>query len=324
MKPSYKFYNKAHDLLLSQKINWEALRKGYESLSLVETKNIQFDDYYFTVQYNPQRITSTAARTDTISIKERNCFLCSENRPAEQEEIDIDGFYVLCNPFPIFSEHFTITSKEHIPQSIKDSFSSLLKFSEYFREHLAVFYNGPECGASAPDHLHFQAGTINEFPLISQISKLVNAYGKRLISFNSAKNNSTEVFAVNDGLRKMLFLKSNNTAELENAFNTIYAVLEKDSASSEPKLNIISSYNKGWEVIIFIREKHRPEQFFYEGEEKITFSPAAVDCGGLCITPVEKDYKLFDKNLLTNCFNQVFISDEKFSQLVNQLESCNK
>lgn len=302
------YVKESMQLLTEQKNEWEALRKGYESLSFIRTKTIEFENYSFTIQFNPQRITSTAALTDSNSIKERKCFLCTENRPEEQREIELDGFILLCNPFPIFPEHFTITAKEHIPQAIKNNFNKLLNLTKDLQSSFAVFYNGPECGASAPDHLHFQAGTLNHFPIFNELKEIVRT------------KHTTEIRAINDGLRKMLLLRGNNENELTSYFTNIYDVLKKHSDPPEPKINIIACYREEWEIVIFLREKHRPDEFFLEGKNKITFSPAAVDCAGLCITPIEKDFLLFNKELLAKIFQQVFISKEKFNIIYLELQ----
>ena len=165
--------SKAHALLEQQKGAWEMLRNGYDTLRTVRTRVFEFDGFQVKVQFNPGRLTSTVAKVDAASIKERKCFLCTENLPPAQRGIPSDGDYlVLCNPFPIFPEHFTISSVRHTPQLIRDSFGTLLNLTRDLGSRYTVLYNGPRCGASAPDHLHFQAGNRSYLPIDAEYQAL--------------------------------------------------------------------------------------------------------------------------------------------------------
>src|SRR5690606_5973953 len=153
------YSNAARTLLELQKQDWPQCAEGYATLKDVRVKEFQFNGFKIKVQFNAGRITSSAAKVDAKSISERKCFLCTENLPAEQKGILYgEDYLILCNPFPIFNEHFTLTHIQHAPQSIKGSFNKLLSLSKNLSKYYTVFYNGPRCGASAPDHMHFQAG----------------------------------------------------------------------------------------------------------------------------------------------------------------------
>ena len=168
--------SKAAGLLQQQRMVWELLRKGYDSLQSVKTKVFEFDGFQVKVQFNPGRMTSTAAKVDPNSIRERKCFLCTDNLPPAQRGIPCDGDYlVLCNPFPIFPEHFTIASLHHTPQVIRDSFAAFLQITRDLGARYTVFYNGPRCGASAPDHLHFQAGNRSFLPIDAEYAALIGS-----------------------------------------------------------------------------------------------------------------------------------------------------
>jgi hypothetical protein len=274
-------------LLIEQKISWEQCRTGYNTLNSVQVKKFEFDGFEIRIQFNPGRLTSSSAKVDPESIRERRCFLCVDNLPAEQKGILYeDKYLVLCNPFPIFPEHFTIPSIEHKPQRILSSFNDFLTITKDFSSKYLVFYNGPKCGASAPDHFHFQAGNNNFLPLITGYPDLKSKYSEVIYS------NKTEISHLEDGLRKLLIIEGDSPAEIQHAFNVIYREFEKLSPpGEEPLMNIISIYDHQWKVIIILRERHRPARFFEEGERNILLSPASVDLGGVCITPLEKDYK---------------------------------
>lgn len=320
MNPKNNLLEESLLLLEEQKQEWDTLRSGYKSFSEIKTKSIQLEGFSFIIQYNPARIVSTSAKTDAASINNRKCFLCSENRPSEQRGITVKAkgtgnkeFNILSNPFPIFPHHYTITSAEHIPQRIKDNFNSLLYFSKVLSDGLSVFYNGPECGASAPDHLHFQAGTKNYMPIETEMDSIEALYSKVLF-----QHKNIFVSSINDGFRRMIQIKGDNEEQVTNAFNIFYDIYAQYPYEAEPKMNILALYNNGWNILVMLREKHRPKEYFDE-KDKFVFSPGSVDYGGLCITPVEKDFLRVDKILLKNLFNQVSLNKNAFSDITSKL-----
>ena len=308
------FAEAARRLLENQKRSWELLSGGYKSLSTVKIKSIDFDEYTLNIQFNPGRFISSSAKVDEKSISERECFLCIENLPKEQKGILYNKkFIILCNPHPIFPEHFTIVSIEHIPQRINGAFNDLLLLSKALSEYYTVVYNGPKCGASAPDHLHFQAGTKFFMPVDTQFHQIMIRYGETL--FNKQ---DILVQGVDDGLRRFISFESTDRSLLNEVFKIFYDQYEMiNPGADEPMMNILSFYTEdsGWRVIIFLRAKHRSTHYFKEGEERILLSLAAVDLGGVCITPFEKDFNKVDKQLLREIFQEVTLGKEKFNKL---------
>src|SRR5687768_10368133 len=176
------FASQCHALLIQQKLTWEMLRTNYASLDHVRVRSVDFDGFGLKLQFNPRRLTSSAAKVDDKSIRERRCFLCPAHLPPAQRALPFDDEYlVLCNPFPIFPEHFTISHREHIPQLIDGQFSTLLDLSQAMGSRYTVFYNGPKCGASAPDHLHFQACTKDWMPLEQDYDSVAARWGRTLV-----------------------------------------------------------------------------------------------------------------------------------------------
>ncbi|MGE5680832.1 MAG: DUF4922 domain-containing protein [Bacillota bacterium] len=308
---------KAKALLAEQKTVWELLRKGYESLDSVETRTFDFDGFQIKIQFNPGRIVSSSAKVDDKSIKERKCFLCPKNLPPEQRGISAEGDYViLCNPFPIFTEHFTIPNIEHTAQDIKSSFGKFLAFARDLGKFYTVFYNGPKCGASAPDHLHFQAGSKYFMPLDSEYDSIKTRLGNIIVDKADLK-----VYAVDGYPGKFFSFESKNNSALEEAFDRFYDLLkEKSLSEEEPMMNLIGSYeNDTWRVMVFPRAKHRPSYYFAEGDENILLSPASVDMGGVLITPLEKDFKKITKENILDIFNQVSYQAEDFALIKDKL-----
>ncbi len=310
--------DKTKALLLQQKAVWPLCSKGYNSLDSVEVRNFEFDGFNIKVQFNPGRIVSSAAKVDDKSIKERKCFLCFNHLPEEQKGVLYKNNYlILCNPFPIFNEHFTLPNVEHLPQLIDDSFSVFLDFSRDLGKYYTVFYNGPKCGASAPDHLHFQAGNKFFMPIDSEYDSVVSTLGLTLI-----EGKNLRVSAMDGYLRKFISMESENKYKIIKAFDVLYSILEKiSSKGEEPMMNILSFYeNNKWRVVIFPRSRHRPSYYFAEGDENILLSPAGVDMGGTLITPLEKDFNKLNKDQIVDIFRQVTLSTEFFEYLKKSLK----
>ena len=309
----------AKKLLLKQKLDWRFATDGFESLKSVQTKEFNFDEYKIKVQFNPGRIKSSSAKVDEISIKERECFLCIENLPAEQKGILINEEYIiLVNPFPIFPEHFTIPHIRHIPQSIENSISDLLEISKELSKHYCVFYNGPKCGASAPDHLHFQAGSKNFMPIDLESRYLKNEFGNVLID-----NKNINLTAVDDGLRRFILIESHDKYLTENTFQSFYESYKIITGNNnEPMMNILSSYEQksGWRIIIFLREKHRSSHYFAQEENQMLISPATIDLERIFIIPKKKDFEIISKKTIIEICDEITLTKEKFDLLKNKLQ----
>ncbi len=301
---------KTSQLFEKQIAGWPLLGANWVKLDSVLLKTFNFDGFSIEVQFNPKRITSSAAKVDKGSIEKRPCFLCPANRPPEEAHVAFGTDYeIMCNPFPIFRKHYTIAKTSHTPQVIDSEFSSMLDMSRELPE-LAVFYNAPACGASAPDHMHFQAGSRGLMPVEDELGSLMERYGECLF-----KDVLCQVTAVNDGLRRFLVLESDRKEPIEDAFAHISAYMRRLAAGSEPMFNILSYFRESWQVLVFPRGKHRPWQFFEEGEKNILLSPASVDMGGMLITPLEKDFNKITVDDIVDIFTQISLSEKLFDEL---------
>jgi hypothetical protein len=309
--------SKAHGLLQQQKGVWDMLRTGYDTLQSVRTKVHDFGDFQIKVQFNAGRMISTSAKVDAASIKERKCFLCTENLPPTQRGIPCAGDYlVLCNPFPIFPEHFTISSLHHTPQLIHDSFRSLVQLTRELGARYTVLYNGPRCGASAPDHLHFQAGNRSFVPIDGEYEGLKEAHATRLF-----ESDSFRAYGIENCLRRFITFESKDAGLLQRAFGALYeAFQEGGPAGEEPMINILAFYTNGeWRIHFFPRAKHRPSFYFKEGDEKLMISPAAVELGGICTTPRQQDFDKVTREHLVEMYNEIGISAERFAAIKTRL-----
>lgn len=308
------YSEKVNELFQSQLKEWELARQNYGQLNAVKTKTIDFGTFKVLVQFNPERMRSSAAKVDAKSIDSRPCFLCSENRPSDQRGVAFDkNMTILVNPFPIFQRHLTITSEEHKDQRILQNFRTMLVLAEAIRDFI-VFYNGPECGASAPDHLHFQAGNKGFIPLEEDF---LNGSHTRLLSVN----NGVELWHWHNYIRGIVTMRGSDKEALNDIFQSFYqkfSVIQNDKP--EPMLNILVSHNeKVWIIHIIPRKVHRPVQFFLEGDDKILLSPASVDLGGVIITPREEDFLKITKDDVADIFSQVCLDENELPYLFSHI-----
>lgn len=293
---------------------WEDARHRFRDLKHVEVR--QLSDQ-LKVQFNPARIVSTGAKIDKHTLGERPCFLCERNRPKEQmtKQID-DHFQLLVNPFPILPVHFTIPATKHQPQSIYHHYGEMHRLLSLHSE-LMVFYNGPKCGASAPDHLHFQAGTSGVLPLQTNWQRL-----SRNLTDVISLTDEEKISVLRDFLVPAFVIISKSEDSDEELFHRLYRSMPMRGDESEPMMNIIA-WRKGEEFISVVipREKHRPDAYFAEGEAQMMVSPGALDMAGLIITPREEDFSKINLDKATALLRECGISAEKMEAIVSNLKA---
>ena len=291
--------NQVKSLFDEQVANWELARRNFAGLKTVQTKTFNFGDFDIKVQFNPARIVSSGAKVDAKTIAERKCFLCSEHLPTEQKGIEAGNYTILVNPFPIFPEHFTIPHTEHIRQQIKPFFGDMLELAKAMDDYL-IFYNGPKCGASAPDHMHFQAGTRDFLPLISDYKKLKATHTNVLVEDDEYK-----VFSMKNYLRTVYCIESGNAKESKLVFNSLYTNLQQ-SNTEEPMMNVVCTFEDGiWYTFVLPRKEFRPWQFTAEGDQQLMVSPATVEMCGIFITPIEQHFEKITKEDVISILEQV-------------------
>ena len=293
---------------------WEDARHRFRDLKHVEVR--QLSDQ-LKVQFNSARIVSTGAKIDKHTLGERPCFLCERNRPKEQmtKQID-DHFQLLVNPFPILPVHFTIPATKHQPQSIYRHYGEMHRLLSLHSE-LMVFYNGPKCGASAPDHLHFQAGTSGVLPLQTNWQRL-----SRNLTDVISLTDEEKISVLSDFLVPAFVIISKSEDSDEELFHRLYRSMPMRGDESEPMMNIIA-WRKGDEFISVVipREKHRPDAYFAEGEAQMMVSPGALDMAGLIITPREEDFSKINLDKATALLRECGISAEKMEAIVSNLKA---
>ena len=286
-----------------QLAQWPEARQRYEDLAKVQTRDLQSGETTLRVQWNPARMVSTGAKIDAKSLEKRPCFLCSENRPQVQfsktieDAVSGEEYELLVNPFPILPMHFTIPLKSHKPQQIDGHYAMIHQLTAQFPK-LTVFYNGPRCGASAPDHLHFQAGTGEQLPLRKQWSHL-----QEHLESVFALNDADSIALLSDFVVPAFVIRSKNAENDRQLFEILYTRLSPTthhpsptthqlSTEEEPMMNIVAWREADTMVsVIFPRRKHRPDCYFAEGDDQMLVSPGALDVAGLIITPRQHDFE---------------------------------
>lgn len=300
---------KCRALIAQQRESFPMLAKGYAGLESVQVRSIDFEGFAYKIQFNPARITSTAAKIDPKSIQERKCFLC--HRPPEQRGIAYGADYlILCNPFPIWREHFTIITS-HRPQRIRTCLGTMLALARDLDSEYVVLYNGPKAGASAPDHLHLQAGERGFLTFEAQYAARREA--GRVLS----EREGTTVWATAGSVRPFIAIESRDAAATQRTFERIYDVMAVHMpGGDEPSMNVYAYCDAGaLRLIIFPRAAHRPSCYSAEGDAQFTISPGAADLGGVLITPVERDFVRMNPDVLCTALGEVCVHGERFEAM---------
>ncbi len=318
-----------------QTTNWPLMRKGFDGLLQVLTKDISVNNITFKAQHNPARIVSSAAKTDRESIAARPCFLCRHNLPAEQKGLLLLGRYiVLTNPFPIVERHFVIPCIDHIPQrlmgdekdngskreqkggqnssqkTIHDRVEDMARLTELFSGWLDVYFNGATCGASAPDHFHFQAGPQGALPLMEQHPKAP-----------VIERDGGSIRLVEEQPRTILLLQANSISALCSLWSLLTDGL-KEIEVGDDQLNLVvrCTEEKRWQLWIILRSKHRPECYFREGDEQFLCSPGVIDMSGIAVLPRPEDYSRITSTLWMRLMEEVSLPADKFHRLIELLK----
>ena len=291
---------KVNELFDQQLSVWEMARNNFEGLKTVQIREFDFDGFAVKVQFNPARMVSSGAKVDAKTIAERKCFLCAANRPEVQRGIEWRDYDILINPFPIFTRHLTIPRREHVDQRLVPYIADMFDLARELTDFV-VFYNGPKCGASAPDHMHFQAGNADFLPLVSDYFNLKQVGRTELVE----TADTAETYLMKDYLRVVYCIESADAVALKEAFMKLYNSWVVD-ADVEPMMNVVCLYREGkWYLFVIPRGAFRPWQYTAEGDAQLLVSPATVEVSGLFITPVKEHFERITKedvvDILTQC-----------------------
>lgn len=280
---------------------WPLLAKGIEGLAHARTRMVKVERYEVAICHIPHRIASTTAEVDSASIARRPCFLCADNLPPEEEGLPFgNDFVIYCNPFPIVNRHVTVAHRAHTPQRIAQQFGNMLDLAAALPGYF-VTYNGPQCGASAPDHMHFQAGARDLFPIEQDIARV-------------------ERLAVNSRRNVFIFRERRKAAALAKVNRALELLAQVSSSDDEPMINLaVFHKDDRWVTYLFPRGKHRPE-VYHTGE--LIISPATIDLCGILVMPRAKDFEGISADTIAAVFREVALPEEKFRAVAQQLENA--
>ena len=301
------------DFFHNQLNQWQDVAKRFEELKGVQTREVGSA----LAQFNPARLVSTGAKIDKATLAKRPCFLCEKNRPVEQIVLPFgEGFDILVNPFPILPVHFTIPSRHHQLQAIAENYVQIHRLLRAYPQ-LMVFYNGPKCGASAPDHLHFQAGTSGILPLQRDWQRLYET------SLPLLQLNGTEgIYEIKDYICPALAIVSHTEKHDVELFSRLYEALPLKEDETEPMMNIVAWRNgEAFISVVFPREKHRPDCYSAEGEAQCLVSPGSLDMAGLMILPRQSDFEEMTSERAKAVLREVSLSDEAIAEVVKRIRN---
>lgn len=298
---------------------WQLASSNFRALKTAPSREVDVFGLKCRIQYNPRRVISSTADTSPAAIASRKCFLCADNRPKEQFHLGFEGrkgrnYHIQINPYPIFRGHLVIVRDEHIPQEIWHHFPDMLDFAARYKDYL-VFYNGPSSGASAPDHLHFQAIPKHNLPLEDVVDEFLDHPGEPLATVKDASLYKFDGYA-----RGVFSLKATTSKSLAKLFYRLLDCTDRGKGEEEPMFNLYAYVKNGeYRTIVVMRSAKRSHHFYSEGADHLTISPGAADIAGLFVAPFREDYDKADTALLEELLSEVCISEDEQNMIVWRL-----
>ena len=317
--------SRAGALIEQQRATWPLLAEGIAALREIETKRVPVAESAVVVQHNPKRIRSTAAAVDKSAIEKRPCFLCAENLPPEEKGLAYGAdLGIFCNPFPVLNKHLTIVHRLHVEQTIIGNFEMLLNLAADLAPDYFALYNGPQCGASAPDHLHFQACSREVLPIEDDLRAVITSDPAHCDVCEATPRDQFELFTLAGCGRSVVVLRGSNAEEIARWFYRIVDELPRPEGHIEPHIepmmNIVCTFDRGaYTTFLFPRERHRPASFFAEGEARLIVSPGAIDMAGVIVTPRPEDFNRLDGAQVEAVFAEVSLDDERVNEILERV-----
>ena len=305
-------YSKVIDRLFTRQLrDWDVAGANFAALAAAVTRTLQVGESTITLQFNPERRRSSAAAIDKKSLSSRKCFLCRENQPAKQKAVLWGERYkIQVNPYPIFKRHLTIADLHHVPQRLSGRVGDMLSLAQALPEFV-VFYNGPQCGASAPDHAHFQAGAKGEMPLCDELTHATT---------HLLADGDEGFIGYVDMLGRSLFTIETTTQRTAERFALrLMDLLPQPEGAPEPMVNVLcwwDTTDRLWHLVVFPRRKHRPA-CYGEGEGRLLLSPGAVDMGGLWAVPERKDFESLTPEVIQVLYDELCLSRQDLDPVIN-------
>jgi hypothetical protein len=294
--PSVPLRQRIDELFTEQRLNWPMLQSGEAALGQLQKKTLTSGSDSVIVQMNPARRASTQAKTDAASVAARKCFLCPENMPPEERGMAFEDLVLMPNPFPVLPMHCTIAAREHRPQALAGQVEQFLLLARAIAPDLAVFYNGPRCGASAPDHFHFQCARADGLPILNELPVV------------GGVESVTPVFSFG---RSMIVVTGTDAAQVAKLTETAIDALPRvEGRLDEPMLNLLAHHDGNhFTAVLFPRRAHRPACYFADEADRIAVSPAILEMCGILVVTEPQDFERIDADIARGIYEEVSLAN---------------
>ena len=315
--------DKLHKFVGDQLSRWPLACDNFRALKNVRLKDMNVGGLAVKLQFNPARMISSAAKLNKEDIAKRRCFLCQENRPAEQIMIKFEGrkgkkYHILVNPYPIFPDHLVIAKNRHVDQSILHRYVDMLDLAKKYSS-FTFFYNGPRSGASAPDHHHFQAAPAGLIPLVEDVNSLIAQGADETLEY-VASIQDARLYHYNKFTTGVFVLRAETVKSAAKLFYRLLDCADTPEGEKEPLFNLFSYWKDGeFRSVVVFRSRHRSHHYFSEGPDHLTMSPGCADMGGVFIVPVEAEFEKMTDALLNEMVEEVSIAKGEESAIINRL-----
>ncbi len=309
-----------------QVTEWPVLIQALSALRNAQTQNFKIHGSQVIAQCNPARLASASSRVDEKSLAARACRLCPDQLPDQQRSIPYGrNWLVLCNIAPLFEPHFTVIAREHQPQRLEPALDVLLEMARDIHGAYTVFYNGPRCGASLPDHLHIQAARSGVTPferrLAMQLCGYRNHNGNQWIDWLRTGHVRLGVTRMKNCRPAVVLAGRSQQALSDSLREVIEQIGHVHPAEPEPMVNLFATYiDECWLAWLFPRQTHRPD-FYGRDDARFLISPGAVDMAGLLIVPRPDDFQRLTPEIVQSLYDQVLLPEKQFMNLRNRLDN---
>ena len=315
-KSIYKFVG-------DQLSRWPLACDNFRALKNVLVREVEVGGLTVRLQFNPARMISSAAKLSKEEIAARRCFLCRENRPAEQIMLKFDGrkgkrYHILVNPYPIFPDHLVIAMNRHTDQSIWKRYVDMLDLARKY-DGFTFFYNGPKSGASAPDHHHFQAAPKGLIPLQEDVERFFACAQNDILQYLTSEQDAS-LYHYNRFTTGVFVITAETAKSAAKLFYRLLDCADIPEGEKEPLFNLFTYWQDGeFRSIVIFRSRHRSHHYFSEGQDHLTMSPGCADMGGVFIVPVREEYEKITPELLSEMVHEVSIGKDDEALIINRL-----
>ena len=318
--------DRIHKFVGDQLSQWPLACGNFRALKDVSVREVEIGGLTVKLQFNPARIVSSAAKTSKEELAKRRCFLCRENRPAEQIMLRFEGrkgkkYDILVNPYPIFPDHLVIAKSKHTDQSIWHRYIDMLDLSKKYSGY-TFFYNGPKCGASAPDHHHFQGAPKGLMPLENDMNASVD--NSEILEYITSVQDAS-LYHYKKFTSGVFFLRAETSKSAAKLFYRLLDCADILEGDIEPRINLFSWWQDGeYRSIVVFRRSHRSHHYFSEGPDHLTMSPGCADMGGVFIVPVPEEYEKMTPELLAELVEEVSVPKSEEAEIIERLTRTQK